>query len=148
MIELAGCSGAEVQDIIPVAICLSEVASAAITRDPVTFSAVGVCILLTLLLGRSLAITLSVLLAAIVLWHQSENWMNGPEMRLVSGALLAALLLLWLGLLNYRRLFRRQRKEIAALVSANDATQERLDREITWRRAAEPVEQEPEEPGS
>lgn len=57
-----------------------------------------------------------------------------------------SLVLIWTGCMRYRGRLARQRSHIAALEAERDVVQAKLDREITWRRAAEPEEDAPRAP--
>lgn len=101
---------------------------------------VGVMALVSLLASRSLAIGLHVVFAALVC-----VWLVGaaptPVLRLALPALAAvALLLLALGLLRLRRRITTLAASVRALGADNERLQSLLEREVRWRRAAEPLD--------
>lgn len=107
---------------------------------PWVAAAVALSALMTLLVGRSAAIGLAVLVLAIVLADTVLSVADPVERQWrIAGAGLS-LVLIWIGCLRSRRRSARQQDHIAALQAERDAVQARLDREIVWRRAAEPEE--------
>ena len=137
MFEMAGCSISEASQLFVTAECLASVAVQALSTYPLTSGAIAAGVLFTLIVSRSLAISVSLLIAAILVLAPFRQAILDQD-HLFIGMALAALLLLWIGVFGYRRLIARQRRALADLAAGNAELEEKLDREITWRRAAEP----------
>jgi len=140
MIEQGACPDFSQGSIIDVATCWLHAGRLAIVEDPWMAGLVAGSGLVTALISRSLAIGLAALLCAVLLVEPLTAVAEPTRQALRLGAAILALLLLWVGCLGYIRKLGRQRRSIADLSAEKNDVQARLEREVTWRRAAEPAD--------
>lgn len=140
MLDFDACPELSFDTALEAAACGATVVWSAAAAAPWATAAVAVSAVLTALIGRSVAIGLAVLLLAIILADIVLSAADPmPRQARLAGAA-ASLALIWIGCLRYRRRLARQEGRIAALEAERDGVQAKLDREIVWRRAADPEE--------
>lgn len=138
MLDFSSCPEVSAQNALEAATCGWRVLWSTASAVPWIAAAVASSAVATLVLGRSLAIGVAVLLLAILVAELVLATTDplGRHLRLAGAAV--SLVLIWAGCIRYRSGLARQRSHITALETERDALQAKLDREITWRRAAEP----------
>lgn len=134
------------QTALDAAACGLRVIWSAAISVPWVAAAVVSSAAVTLLVGRSLAMGIAVLLLAILVAEMVLAATDPFQRQLRLAGAIVSLVLIWTGCVRYRGRAARQRSHIAALEAEREAVQAKLDREITWRRAAEPEEDAPRAP--
>lgn len=138
MLDFSSCPEVAAQSALDAAACGWRVLWSTASAVPWIVAAVASSAAATLVLGRSLAIGVAVLLLAILVAEIVLVTTDPLGRQLRVACATVSLVLIWAGCIRYRSGLARQRSHITALEAERDALQAKLDREITWRRAAEP----------
>lgn len=138
MLEFGSCPDMSSQNALETLACGMRVMWSAAIAEPGVAAAVGLSTAGTLIVSRSLAISIAVLLLAMLSADMFLTAVEPYQRQLRLAAAAMSLILLWAGCLRYRGRLTRQRNDIASLEAERESVKTKLEREIVWRRAAEP----------